>query len=409
MDPLLDRNLFSIPQHLTWIMHCAVGPLPNASAEAAQRMVEKEHLPWTMSVQDDFLGEPAGLRNAAACLLSCRSEDITLVPNTSSGLALIAQNFPWKPGDEVLAPLGEFPANAWPWIALRDRGVTFHQVPLWDGHAAGVECASSAPPDGTCDPESRLIQAIGNRTRLLTLSWVRFQDGLRLDLARIAEACARRGIPVVVDGIQGAGICQIHDRDLQHCAAFSCGGHKGLLGMSGQGFLWTAPAFRHTLNPAGSWLSVEDAMDFQRPSTDFSRAWRDDGQRLEQGNYNVVGCAALLASLKLLHATGAEAIEAHIRLLQQTCLQELSSIACLEGEVERLQSLVQAGRQGPFLAIHHGGRGLDFWHPILKQGMASGVMATARDGYLRLAFHGYHGSNDLAAVVAWLKASLASQ
>ena len=39
-------------------------------------------------------------------------------------------------------------------------------------------------------------------------------------------------------------------------SAFATGGHKGLLGPVGQGFLWTDPTFRHLLSPSGTWLSV---------------------------------------------------------------------------------------------------------------------------------------------------------
>ena len=94
---------------------------------------------------------------------------------------------------------------------------------------------------------------------MLVVSWVRFQDGLKLDLAKLGAACRRRGIHFVVDGIQGAGTAI---PSLYGVSAVATGGHKGLLGPVGQGFLWTDPLFRKLLAPTGSWLSVEDGTEF---------------------------------------------------------------------------------------------------------------------------------------------------
>lgn len=399
--PPLNPALFHLdPDHL-WVMHCAEGPVPRAGMRAVRAFMQKELRPWEVAWEEDFHGLPAAVRREAAALVGGRPEDISLTPTTSSGLQTVAQAYPWREGDEVLAPLGEFPSNAWPWLAQAGRGVGFREVPLWRGHGAGTRAWEGAPPDVGTDPEAALLGALGPRTRILAVSWVRFQDGLRLDLPRLGRGCQARGVDLVVDGIQGAGCLPV---DLESASAFATGGYKGLLSPEGLGFLWTSEAFRARLHPTGSWLSVEEAGSPTRVATDLSRAWQADGRRLEPGGPNLLHAAALRTSLELLNSVGMEALAAHIGALQETLLAALAGSAWAE-EVDRLEALRRADRLGPFLAFHHGGRGQEGLQALLEAGLRRGIYASVREGYLRIAFHGFHRETDALRVAAWLRAS----
>lgn len=396
--PPLNPALFHLDRDHLWVMHCSEGPVPRAGLRAVRAFMLKELQPWEVRWEEDFQGLPAALRAEVARLVGGRSEDISLTPSTSSGLVAVAQGFPWQAGDEVVAPLGEFPANAWPWLALKSRGVTFREVPLWDGHRAGRAAWVGRPPADPVDPEARLIAALGPATRLLVLSWVRFQDGLRLDLGRLGRACLERGIPLVVDGIQGAGTLPV---DLAGVSAFATSGHKGLLAPQGLGFLWTEERFRQSLAPSGSWLSVEEATDFSRPSTDFNRAWLPDGRALEPGGPNLLHTSALLESLRLLNRAGLPQLAAHIARLQARLLDALGA-SPWQAEAQRLRGLLQADRLGSFLAFHHEGGGPEVLQARLRAGYRRGVYASVREGYLRVAFHGFHTEDDADRVAAWL-------
>jgi selenocysteine lyase/cysteine desulfurase len=399
--PPLNPALFHLDEHHLWVSHCAEGPVPRAGMRAVRAMMQKELHPWEMRWEEDFQEIPAALRREAAALVGGRPEDISLLPSASSGLVAVAQGFPWKPGEEVVAPLGEFPANAWPWLALAGRGVAFREVPLWKGHRAGADAWNTAPPGPGADPEGALLEALGSRTRILAVSWVRFQDGLRLDLPRLAEGCARRGVHLVVDGIQGAGTLPV---ELPGLSAFATSGHKGLLSPQGLGFLWTDEPFRRALAPTGSWLSVEEATEFSRPSTDLARSWLGDGRRLEPGGPNLLMSSALLESLRLLNAAGLPAIARHIDALQAELLGALTGSAW-KAEADRLEALRRSGRLGSILAFHHAGRGAAGLQAVLQTGLRQGIYASVREGYLRIAFHGFHAPGDADRVATWLRSA----
>jgi selenocysteine lyase/cysteine desulfurase len=410
MKPAIPKEEFDL-DGVRWMMHCGEGPTPRRVIAGTGRLLDLELRPWTKRLEPDVLDVLAAARTQSAeaisapCSRVALPEDITLSQSTSSALTLIARGFPFAPGDEVLAPLGEFPSNVWPWKGLADRGVSFREVPLWDGHTAGRDALESTPPPPDASPERRIADAIGLTTRLVTASWVRFQDGMKLNLGLLGRLCRERGVPLVIDGIQGAGAAV---PDIENVSAFACGGHKGLLGMSGQGFLWTDAEFRMKLSPLGSWLSVEEGGNFGRPVTDFDRGWLTTGQRLEQGGYNVLGAFVLGGSLGMLNAAGIGNIENNVRMMQAAVADGLVTVATGSGpfsgpgarfEALRLRDLVAAGRTGPILCLHHHGRGPEWIADMVERLGDHGIIVSAREGYLRIALHAWHDDGDVSALL----------
>jgi selenocysteine lyase/cysteine desulfurase len=192
--------------------------------------------------------------------------------------------------------------------------------------------------------------------------------------------------------------------DLSGAAAFVTGGHKGLLGPAGQGFLWTQPMFRSLIGPAGSWLSVVDGSNWARPGTDLDRGWLADGRRLEGGNYNLLGAAVLAESLAMLNRAGVDRIAAHVDALQAMLLERLAGTAWGD-EAARLDGLRRAGRLGSILSFDVTPRGPAGSMELVDAGARSGVQASVREGYLRIALHGWHGEPDVERVARWLAAA----
>jgi selenocysteine lyase/cysteine desulfurase len=190
---------------------------------------------------------------------------------------------------------------------------------------------------------------------------------------------------------------------LEGVDAFATGVHKALLSPQGPGLLWTRRDLRERLAPLGSWLSVEGGDDPRRFNTDHDRPWRDDGRRLEFACPSPLAHAALGASLELLATTGATTIAAHVAALQRELLAALGRTPGLEAEAERLAGLLEKGRLGSFLGVHHGGRGSAWLNAVLELGQRERIYATAREGYLRLAFHGWHEAADLDRLTGWLR------
>lgn len=394
--PLLPRDQFDFPPDTLWLSHCKDGPVPRVSAQRLTELLVTELQPWTLRWNEDFLDIQAALRRAAAVFFGVEARDVSLTTCTTTGLEAVSLGYPWNEGDEVLIPVGEFPSNRLPWLALARRGVTCTEVPLWPGQAKDA----SVPPVASIDPEQCLLDAITPRTRMMSVSWVRYQDGVRLDLARLGRGCRERGVHLVVDGIQGAGTMP---PSFEGVSAFATGGHKGLLGMQGQGLLWTDAAFRQQLIPMGTWLSAPDAFSQAGTQAEGADPWTTDGRRLEAGSPSILSCAVLAKSIQwLTEHGGAPAIQAHVTRLQTALLARLAESVAWAGEARRLDGLVRAGRAGSTLSF---ALPADRADRLWKSAEASGISTSVREGYLRVAFHGWHMGQDVERCAAWLLAA----
>jgi len=391
--PLLSRDLFDMPTDVLWFSHCKDGPLPRASAAAMHALLGTELRPWEVRWNEDFLDVQRALREIGATLLGVDAQDMSLVTCTSTGLEVVALGYPWQHGDEVLIPVGEFPSNRLPWLALASKGVRCTEVALWDGHAA----QSPSVPRADIAPEQRLLDAITPRTRVIAVSWVRYQDSIRLDLEKLGRGCRARGVHLVVDGIQGAGTMTT---SFEGVSAFATGGHKGLLGLQGQGLLWTDRAFRQQLVPLGTWLSAPDHFSQGGTQAPSDALWAEDGRRLEAGSPSILSCAALASSIRLLvESGGATALQSHISTLQRALLAKLAEHAAWATEAHRLDALVQAGRIGSTLSFAIPD---DRCARLLRSAEARGISISTREGYLRIAIHGWHAAGDIERCAEWM-------
>ena len=274
-----NASVFPVIDRHAWLNHAAISPWPAPVVEAMRAFVEDNanHGPLHYN---EWLNVEARLRRRACALLDAeREDDIALVKNTSDGLCLIAAGLDWQPGDRMLLLAGEFPTNRLPWHHLLPSFVEVDERPF--------------DPD---EPERELIESLDDSVRLVAVSSVRYDSGIRLDLARIGRACRRQGALLAVDAIQHLGALPLSVRDLP--VDFVVGGsHKWLLAPEGLALFWSRPSARARLRPVQSgWRMWPDMFDFKRADESPPAGAR----RFEPGTLNTAGIHGLDAALDTL-------------------------------------------------------------------------------------------------------------
>jgi selenocysteine lyase/cysteine desulfurase len=301
-----DRSLFPDLSARVYLNHAGVSP-PSLPVRAAVR-----------AVLDDYARDGAGaflrwrdqredLRASLARLIGAAPADIALVPSTSRGVLDVALCFPWRAGDRVVVFAGEFPTNVTPWQAA--------------ARTFGLEVVMLATKDFAPSPEpglDRLRRELRAGVRLVAVSAVQFQSGLRMPLAEMARLCHAHGAELCVDAIQAVGAVPLDARALG-VDYLVAGSHKWLMGIDGAGFLYVAPERVAALRPTvAGWLSHEDGTRFLTDGAGhlrYDRAIRARADFLEIGALPTAGCAALGASVALLEGLGTEAIFAHVNAI----------------------------------------------------------------------------------------------
>jgi len=349
--------------------HASVAPLCGPAAVAMAHWVEQASCEGDL-VWPEWARQVEQTRQLAANLLGADKREMAFVPNTSTGINIVAQGFPWKTGDNMVTLGNEFPANQYPWMNLADRGVELRVISV-DGVEPDIE---------------KLLDACDTRTRLISVSWVSYCTGYRLDLAELIEAAHRRGVFVLVDAIQGLGVfpLNVEQLDIDFLAA---DGHKWMLGPEGAGLFFIKREHLDLLRPElVGWNSVQRSFDFDHIHWEP----RPTAARFEGGSSNMVGLSGLGASLNFLADLGLSSTASPL------AEQVLDFIAVARQELEA----VGAECFGPSDRTHQSGI-LSFDLPgkklqsIRQRCMEQGVVLSFRAGRLRISPHAYNNRQDL--------------
>src|SRR5918998_4955875 len=155
----LRRTEFPWSQETTYLNHASVGPLPERTRLVLDEFNRKRAAPFQLPDRD-LMATLATSRRLAAELIGADPQEIALTINTGFGLSLAARALPLQAGDIVLASDKEFPANVYPWMLLKDIGVTLELAPT--------------TPQGWPDEERLLERLRDPRVRVLAVSLVQF-------------------------------------------------------------------------------------------------------------------------------------------------------------------------------------------------------------------------------------------
>ena len=272
MDWESTREAFAITRNYNYQNHAAIAPLCKRGIEAAKRHLDHSHQFAYLS--GGFYRQAEHVRQQAADLINAKQDEICFVKNTSEGLSFVANGLTWQRGDNVVTTNVEFPANMYPWMALRDRGVEVQMVFEENGRI----------------PLDRLIESINARTRVVTISSIQYASGFRTDLAALGEYCASRGVLLCVDGSQSLGAFPIDVRSMK-IDFLSAGAHKWLCGPEGLGVFFVRKEVQGLLAPTTvSYMSMKNAPRLRQVSvrvSGFRQALRQ--RRIQHHRYSRTG------------------------------------------------------------------------------------------------------------------------
>ena len=311
------RKEFPHVNTITYLNHASWTPLPRRSVKAAKEFVEYATLKKSGDVDELGFRLLDDARKKMARMMHARTEEIGFAFNTSFGLNIAARGLDLKPGDTILLPDVEFPANVYPWLNLRRKGVKIEFIRTKDGFFDINE----------------FISSIDKSTKVLSISFVQFHNGFRNDLETIGKICEENNIFYVVDAIQGLGVLDL-DVKKAKIDFLSSGTQKWLCSVLGNGFFYYSQEAKRKLDPVFfGWMAVDWKLNF----TDllkFDLKPFPDARQFSTGSYPYQSIMVMNTSLGMLMEIGIPEIERHtlglldilIKYLKDSPYQIISSL-----------------------------------------------------------------------------------
>ncbi len=367
-------DLFPVRRNVVYLNHAAVGPLARHTVEAMARHAHDQSdygaLHWR-----EWYAEHDALRASAARLIGATAAEVSILKNTSEGIAFVAEGFRWEAGDNVVTTELEFPSNYAPWMNLARRG---------------VECRIARGHQGRVTVED-IQRMVDSRTRIVTVSSVAFHNGFAADLESIGEMCERHGVLLCVDAIQSLGVLPM-DVGRAKISFLASDGHKWLLGPEGTAIFYVAAAHRERLDVMEhGWTNINREGRF----IESGLTLLPDGRRFEAGSLNTNGIYGLRASIDFLLSVGIEAIRDEVVRLATRLADGLEDAGFGIGTPRPIASGI-VGVTPPDVEK----TSIVRLHRQLEE---AGIVCAPREGMLRFSPHFYNEDAEIDRVVETLR------
>jgi cysteine desulfurase/selenocysteine lyase len=268
-----------------------------------------------------------GAREGVRAFINARqSEEIIFTRNATEAINLVAYTFGRErikqAGDEIVLSIMEHHSNIVPWNFLRER------------HGAVIKWAP-VDDDGNflLDQFEKLL---GPRTKMVAITHMSNMLGTVVPIKEVVRLAHARGIPVLVDGAQGAVHLDVDVVDLD-CDFYALTGHK-LYGPTGIGALYGKHEHLAAMRPfLGGGEMIREVFEDRI-------TYGDPPHKFEAGTPPIVQAIGLGAALEYVNSVGKTRIRAHEGGLIHYAQERLR-------EINSLRILGTAKDKGPILSF----------------------------------------------------------
>ncbi|HXZ19340.1 MAG TPA: aminotransferase class V-fold PLP-dependent enzyme [Candidatus Acidoferrales bacterium] len=376
------RSEFFDFEDATYLAAAAHTPLPRAAFKALEAALELKRRPYLIE-EPLYIEYPARVRGLLAQLLGTVPEEIGITTGASTGLVGIASAINWQPGDEILISRGEFPVQLCTWQPLAvARGVVLRFVKT----------------RGRFPRAQDYLDALTPRTRLISASLVRFDDGSLLDAPVLAAGLASSPCRLLLDLSQICGAAPLDIRALGADFAV-CAGYKWLLGPYGTGFVWARREHTEAMPPAPFyWMAACSERGFHDldfdpdPAGNFS--WRSPSGAARWDAAETASffhLAAFAASLEFVLRAGPGTVLEHNRTLLGALVDRLPADRCV------LASPQDPAQRGPYLCIS--ARSPEATAQLYNRLREQKIYVSLRNNALRVAPYLYNTAEDIERLI----------
>jgi cysteine desulfurase / selenocysteine lyase len=345
--PALDLKVYG--KQLVYLDNAASAQKPNAVLDRLTKAYTTEYANVHRGLH--YLANAAteayeGARGKVAEFLNAgRSEEIIFTRNVTEAINLVASSWGGPnigEGDEIVLSIMEHHSNIVPWHFLRERqGAVIKWAPVDDEGNFLIE---------------EFEKLLSPRTKLVAITQMSNALGTLVPVKEVVKLAHARGIPVLVDGAQGAVHLNIDVQDID-CDFYAFTGHK-LYGPTGIGVLYAKHAHLVAMRPfnGGGEMIREVAQDWV--------TYGDPPHKFEAGTPPIVQAIGLGAAIDYVNSIGKERIAAHEHDLLNYAQERLR-------EINSLRLIGTAKEKGPVISFElKGAHAHDVATVIDRQGVA---------------------------------------
>ena len=259
------EQAFNVPEDVAYFNTANLAPQLHSVRAAGEAALEQRARPWTIAAEDWFT-DVERLRSLFATLIGSDADGVAIIPATSYGFAVAAQNLPLQRGQRIVVLAEEYPSGVYSWRSATRR--------------TGAEILTVSREQGQ-DWTDAVLEALDERAAVVSVPNVHWTDGAVLDLATIGRRAREVGARLVIDGSQSIGALPLDVAELKPDFLVAVG-YKWLLGPFSLGYLYVAEKYREGSPLEENWISRAGSEDFAR-LVDYRDDYQPGARRFDVG------------------------------------------------------------------------------------------------------------------------------
>ncbi|MDA2978554.1 MAG: aminotransferase class V-fold PLP-dependent enzyme [Actinomycetota bacterium] len=371
-----QSHLFDVPHDISYLNSAYFGPRLHSVNEAGTAALDLTARPW--DVGSDLFFEPIErLRVSVAAALNGDAEGVALIPGISYGAGTAAKNLSVGLGRTVVTLDEQFPSNLYPWrTKVASEGgavVTVHRSP--DGWTSAV------------------LDAIDDRTAVVSVPNCHWTDGTIVDLAAVGEAARAVGAALCIDASQSFTAMPLDVETVRPDFVYSVG-YKWQLGFYGLAYMWVAEQHRSGAPLEEGWIGRKGSADFAG-LVDYTDVYEDGSRRFDMGERsNFIGVAMSNAAMEQINEWGVDNVSDALRVKTDALAEGALDAGWITGPVDQRAPHMIGLRQPDGLP-----------DGIADTFKASGISVSVRGDSVRVAPHLHTTDRDIERFLKVLRAS----
>lgn len=373
----LQRHLFTLDEDVHYLNCAYMSPVSKQVEAAGREGIAQKRTPSSIQ-PDDFFETADAIRARFGRLVHAPANSIAIIPAVSYGIATVAKNTRLEKGDNVIVVSEQFPSNIYSW----KRRVT----------EQGAELRIIEPPDVLKQRgqlwNARILEAIDERTRVVSMAPVHWADGTLFDLPAIGERAREVDAALIVDGTQSVGALPFDCRHIQPDALI-CAAYKWLLAPYGIGVAYFGPRYADAIPIEEAWINRKGSEQFGG-LVEYQDRYQAGAVRFDMGGRsNFIMLPMLYTALGHLEDWGVEAIASYCVHLTAPFLDEMKDLGYWMEE--------SAWRASHLFGVRvRGGTAME---RLVNAIQDANIYVSVRGNAVRISPHVYNDSRDMAALL----------
>ena len=318
-----QKDKFKLPLNVTYLNGAYMSPSLKSVEKIGHEAITQKCFPYEIGAKDFFIHSENLRKQFAQFIEAPDYQNTAIIPSASYALASIANNVCLKDEDEIIIVDEQFPSNVYTWqkVATKNNAKIIVVKPPLEFEKRGKIWNQS------------ILDAINEKTAVVTLGPLHWADGTLFDLKAIREKTQANNALLIIDGSQSIGALPFSVQDIQPDAAVTVA-YKWLMGPYSFGMAYYSDYFNEGEPIEDNWINRYNSEDFTG-LVNYESRYQPKAGRYNMGEYsNFVNTPMLAKSMKQIQEWNPENIQEYCHQISKQAIAELRALDCFIEEDE---------------------------------------------------------------------------